>query len=168
MDEVRVAGTRIVWRGLQGWLDAVARLNAGAIRASAPNYRRARSLMESLREDHVRDCDDAETLADFENFMRQSRHGAAGLWLDPTRNLDRAGIGIFIVLAANRRRRLAAGPSDREKGPRFDPSRLPEERLDLLIQSHPDLEIVERLREERRRRAGLSNGDVPSPSHFMP
>jgi hypothetical protein len=154
MDEVRVAGTRIVWRGLRGWLDAVARLNAGAIRASAPNYRRARSLMDSLQEDHVRECDDAEALADFEAFMRQSRHGAAGLWLDPTRNLDRAGIGVFIVLAANRHRTLAAGRPTREKGPRFDPARLPAARLDHLIQSHPDLEIVARLREERRRRAG--------------
>lgn len=40
----------------------------------------------------------------------------------------------------------------RARGPRFDPSRIPLDRLEHLIQRHPDLEIVERLRTERNAR----------------
>ncbi|MCE6959269.1 hypothetical protein LAZ40_09410 [Cereibacter sphaeroides] len=150
---VRVPGTRIAWSGLGGWLEAVRAINAGPIRASAANYARAKALMGSLREEHLLDCRDAGAVRRFEEFMRAARYaGGTGLWLDPTRGVRREVLGRWIVLATNQGRWIAAGCPVREKGPRLDPSRIPDARLDWLIQRHPDVDLVERLRDERRRR----------------
>jgi hypothetical protein len=155
MEEVRVPGTRIAWRGIDGWLAAVRRLEAGPVRASAAHYRREAALMASLTEAHLRACEDPESLADFEAFMRRARRRSGGLCFDPTRGLGRARIGTFIVLAEGLRRRIEVGDPARKKGPRFDPTRIPDGRLEILIQSHADAAVVERLRGERRRRAGF-------------
>ena len=63
---------------------------------------------------------------------------------------------MLLVEARNRGRLLATGRSaPKVKGPRLDPGRLPADRLDLLIQTHRDMAVVEVLRAERARRAGL-------------
>ena len=147
----KVPGTRIEWSGLDGWLRSVHRINVGPMRFSTPNYRRAAALMKSLTPAHVAACADPGVLASFETFMRDARYGS-GLWLDPTRSLSRARIGEFITAAEGRRRQILAGSDTREKGPRLDPSRLPTDRLQGLIQSHKDMALVERLREELQRR----------------
>jgi hypothetical protein len=46
------------------------------------------------------------------------------------------------------------------KGPRLDPRRLPDARLEHLIQHHRDLGLGEALRAERRRRDLAGGGDA--------
>jgi hypothetical protein len=69
---------------------------------------------------------------------------------------SRAELGVLITEAVNRQRQLAIGRvTPRPKGPPLDPRRLPDDRLDHLIQHHRDLQLVEALRAERRRREFL-------------
>jgi hypothetical protein len=71
------------------------------------------------------------------------------------RELTRTEIGTFLVETRNRLDALYSGRADRPcaKGPRFDPACIPDAALERLIQRHPDLEIVDRLRAERSRRS---------------
>lgn len=64
----------------------------------------------------------------------------------------RAELGVLITEATNRGRQLRDGER-RPPGPRFDPCRIPDDRLAALIQQHADLAVVEQLRAERARRA---------------
>jgi hypothetical protein len=65
----------------------------------------------------------------------------------------RAEFGELLVVARNRKLLLELGRDrPKEKGPRFAPELLPIERLESLIQTHRDLDVVDRLRAERRRR----------------
>jgi hypothetical protein len=81
---------------------------------------------------------------------------------DPARRLfgikapwSSAELGELIVECRNRLELAKLGRDRaRIRGPRMDPARLPLERLEHLIQRHPDLAIVERLRSERNRRIG--------------
>jgi len=62
-------------------------------------------------------------------------------------------LGVLITEATNRDRLLSLGRlAPRAKGPALDPARLPDDRLEHLIQTHRDLAVVEALRAERRRR----------------
>jgi hypothetical protein len=66
---------------------------------------------------------------------------------------SRKKLGELVVEVRNRQLHWSIGRFEgRAKGPRFDPALIPDERLDALIQRHPDLEIVDRLRLERSRR----------------
>jgi hypothetical protein len=66
---------------------------------------------------------------------------------------SRAELGELRVEVRNRLHQLDIGRIEpRLKGPRFDPSRMPLERIEALIKSHPDMQIVTRLRAERERR----------------
>ena len=68
---------------------------------------------------------------------------------------------MLITEAVNRRRQLAMGRLiTKPKGPRLDPRRLPDARLEHLIQHHRDLIVVEALRAERRRRDLAGGGDA--------
>jgi hypothetical protein len=48
---------------------------------------------------------------------------------------------------------------ERMAGPRLDPRRLPDDRVDVLIQSHRDMGVVEALRCEKQRRLAKAAGD---------
>lgn len=62
-------------------------------------------------------------------------------------------LGVLLVEARNRTLLHQLGRDrPRDKGPRFDPSRMPDAAIDALIQRHPDMRIVEELRSERLRR----------------
>ena len=75
---------------------------------------------------------------------------------DLNRVWSRAELGVLLVEARNRGRLLAMRRSaPKPKGPRLDPSRLPADRLEMLIQTHRDMAVAEALRAERARRAGL-------------
>jgi hypothetical protein len=61
-----------------------------------------------------------------------------------------AELGALIVECRNRLTLAALGRDRaRVRGPRMDPTRIPLDRLEHLIQRHADLELVERLRAER-------------------
>jgi hypothetical protein len=69
-----------------------------------------------------------------------------------------------LICECRNRLELAALGRDRARirGPRLDPERIPLDRLEHLIQRHPSLELVDRLRAERNRRisAALCAGSV--------
>jgi len=98
----------------------------------------------------VRSCRDADALRQLVRFLGpvRSRYGEFG------RYFGRRRAGEIMGEAKNRVEQLAKGRTDpRVRGPRLDPTRLPDEALDRLIQSHKDLRVVEALRNERERRA---------------
>lgn len=70
-------------------------------------------------------------------------------------SLPRAEMGTLLVELRNRQRSLASGHAcmPRPKGPKFDPAMLTDEALERLIQTHPELAVVDRLRNERELRA---------------
>ena len=69
--------------------------------------------------------------------------------------LSRAEMGTMLVELRNRQRALVSGLAfaPRAKGPRLEPALLTDEALERLIQKHPDLALVDRLRAERELRA---------------
>lgn len=160
---VAVAGTATVWTGLAGWVDAVIRAHRHA-RPAAVFYTRLGRIVRSLARMDIERCADPATLDAAEALIR----GRAGLLHGPDRVLTRAERGDLLVAIHNRRRRIAGGRLDappRPKGPRLDPARLPDDRLDGLIQRHPDLALVERLRAERARRRDRETPDDPDHRH---
>lgn len=138
---------------LRGWLLEVDR-QARAMRASTPAYRRFEGHARRLTPTAIRASRDAPAVGELERRLRAARypgvelHGLDRVW-------TRAELGQLIVEATNRRRQLAAGDVQRAKGPALDPRRLPDDRLAALIQRHRDATLVEALRAERQRRAGL-------------
>lgn len=67
---------------------------------------------------------------------------------------SKAELGELIVELRNRRLLWSLGRLEaKAKGPRFDPALIPDDALERLIQRHPDLELVDRQRAERNRRA---------------
>ncbi|MGI4877618.1 MAG: hypothetical protein ACRYG4_09050 [Janthinobacterium lividum] len=76
-------------------------------------------------------------------------------------DLSRAEMGTLLVELRNRQRSLASGRAylPRPKGPRLNPAMLTDEALERLIQRHPDISLVDRLRAERELRSAW-----PTPS----
>lgn len=148
--KVRVPGTRIAWTGLGGWLEETHRL----IRQQRPSsafYRRADSLHRSLEIRDIRACRDRETLEAVDALLKRQSGALHG----PSHSLSRAEIGRLRAEIHNQLRRLETGSIDRParaKGPKLDPRRIPDDRLDLLIQHHADMRTVEHLRAEKARR----------------
>lgn len=69
----------------------------------------------------------------------------------------RSEFGDLLVAARNRAALYRLGRDrPKPKGPRFDLQLLPDHRIDHLIQRHPDMIIVDALRDERRRRTMLA------------
>lgn len=147
-----VPGTGVAWRGLRGWLRAVFRVG-GRIEPARRHYARCDQLYRSLRADDMQACTDIDALAVAEQLFRLARHQEIPMGYGLRRVMRRADLGDWIVRVHNRRVQLAGGrAAPREKGPALDPARLPDAALDRLIQRHPDLAVVDRLRDERRRR----------------
>jgi hypothetical protein len=164
--ERKVEGTNLSWSNLAQWLDLVERVG-GILRASSEHYRRVERLYRSLTLADLRTETDAAALAKAQQLFDRGRYNDV-----PVRGLrrvfDRAEIGRYLVEATNQLDRVRSGRAlkPRAKGPRFDLTRLPDAALGRLIQSHPDLELVERLRAERRRRdapAVLASPDGLAP-----
>jgi ParB family transcriptional regulator, chromosome partitioning protein len=153
----QIRGTKLSYASLAEWLVLVDRIG-GRIRCSRAHYDRCRRLYRSLSIGDIRSCRDIFALAACEQLFDRARGPAdipCGRGLQ--REMTRCEIGALLVETRNRLDALRSGRADRPraKGPRFDPARIPDAALNRLIQRHPDLATVERLRAERnRRRAG--------------
>jgi hypothetical protein len=135
------------------WLAEVDRRQA-CMRAATPVYQRFDRHARRLTPAAIFAANDPAALAAVEARLRAGRYvGSEGQGRGLFRVWSRAELGDLIVAATNRGRQLAAGARTREKGPALDPARIPDDRLELLIQRHADMAIVEALRAERARRA---------------
>jgi hypothetical protein len=155
-----VRGTSLAYGSIAEWLDLVYRIG-GKIRCSSAHYRRCRQLYRSLRIGDIRSSRDLRTLEACERLFNQARGpGDVPPGRGLQREFSRAEIGVFLVETRNRLYALRSVRADhpRPKGPRFDPMRIPNAALERLIQQHPDLDTVNRLRAERVRRLS-SNAD---------
>ena len=137
---------------LAAWLAEIDR-QAGLMRPSRRLYERFDRTARTLTPGRIRACEDGVSVAGLVVRLRAARypgghdlHGLDRVW-------SRAELGVLITEAVNRQRQLVMGRLEaRPKGPRLDPRRLPDARLEHLIQQHRDLGLVEALRAERRRR----------------
>lgn len=110
---------------------------------------------------HLTPMQKAEIVAKAANWLRVGQRVRLSAARYPTGDLhglervwSRADLGTLIVEATNRQTLLGLGrDTPRAKGPALDPRRLPDDRLDHLIQSHRNIDIVNALRGERERRA---------------
>jgi hypothetical protein len=156
-----VRGTNLAYASLAEWLDLVHRIG-GRIRCARSHYDRCGRLYRSLHADDIRASRDMSSLEACEPLFNRAR-GAADIpfGYGLQRALPRAEIGALLVETRNRIDALRSGRADRprRKGPRFDPARIPDAALDRLIQQHPDLGTVERLRAERGRRLAQQPAD---------
>jgi hypothetical protein len=118
---------------------------------SSDHYRRLRETARELTAARVRECRHDDDLERVELMLIEARSG----WLfGLDRAFTRAERGELLVEVRNRRQLLALGRSaPKPKGARFEPSRLPDAVLDRLIQSHPNQQLVDQLRDEREHRA---------------
>lgn len=119
---VRTCGQLTAWR-----LRSPAQCNQGAIEAILP-------LLEGMK--HA---------------------GCSGIDVGPfgphRTGWTRRQFGELLCIARNRAKLYSLGRArPKPKGPALDPQRLPDDRLAFLIQRHQDMDLVERLRDERRRR----------------
>lgn len=148
------------FRTLAAWLVEIDR-QAALMRPRRPLYERFDRTARTLTPGRIRQADDKAAVAELVRRLRAARfpgghdlHGLDRVW-------SRAELGELITEAVNRGRQLAIGRvTPRLKGPRLDPRRLPDDRLDHLIQHHRDLRLVEALRAERERRAGTGGVDA--------
>ena len=146
------------FRTLAAWLVELDR-QAAVMRPRRPLYERFDRTARTLTPGRIRRAEDAVAVAALVRRLRAARypggpdlHGLDRVW-------SRAELGVLITEAVNRERQLVLGRvTVRPKGPRLDPRRLPDDRLEHLIQHHRDLEVVETLRAERRRRDAAGVG----------
>lgn len=148
-----VGGMRVpAFRGVAAWLDEIDR-QARLMRPRRRLYDRFDATARLLTAELIRACRDRPSVTRLEERLRDARqpwghdlHGLGRVW-------TRAELGVLITEATNRDRLLALGRlAPRVKGPALDPVRLPDDRLEHLIQTHRDLALVEALRAERLRR----------------
>ncbi len=139
------------WPSLADWLSEIWR-QQGRMRASTPHYNCFDRTARWLTTARIRALTDHDETAALAGLLRKARypsnaiHGLDRVW-------SRAELGLLITEATNRTRQLAMGRQiPRVRGPRLDPAYLPDDRLEVLIQRHRDLEVVEALRAEKRRR----------------
>lgn len=162
-DPTHADGKRLrAWCGLPAWHDDLDRQSA-IMRPSRPLYHRFEATARQLTAERIRSCRDLAAIARLVKRLSAARY-PSGMLHDLDRVWSRAELGVLLVEATNRRTLLAMGrDTPRAKGPALDPRRLPDDRLDHLIQTHRDLATVEALRAERERRASGSKL-LPSPS----
>lgn len=154
----RVPGSGMIvppFTTLAAWLVEIDRQGA-VMRARSRLYERFDRTARTLTPGRIRREDDPVAIADLVGRLRAARYP----WGHDLHELDRvwsrAELGVLITEAVNRQRQLAIGRvTPRPKGPSLDPRRLPDDRLEHLIQHHRDLQVVEALRAERRRRESL-------------
>lgn len=142
------------YRGVARWLADLDHQNA-VMHCSTPHHDRFDRTARTLTPEGISDCSNPQALARLLSRLKAERHVGSephcgrGLF----RSFTRAELGALIVAAQNRATLLALGrTAPKVRNPRFDLGRIPSHRLDALIQSHPDLDLVERCRAEKRRR----------------
>jgi len=136
---------------LAAWADRVMWWNRELRRAATPLYERFDRDARQLTVARITAARDLAAVERVEAMLRAPSIGSG--WRDLWRVFDRRQLGELVAAATNRARMLRLGRLDpKPRGPRLDPRRLPDDRLDALIQRHRDLAVVEALRAERRRR----------------
>ena len=141
--------------GLSAWMAEIDR-QAAIMRPRRRLYERFDRTARTLTPGRIRASDDADAVEDLARRLRAARHPGGHDLHGLDRVWSSAELGVLITEAVNRQRQLGLGRvQPRPKGPRLDPRRLPDDRLEHLIQHHHDLAIVEALRAERRRRDGV-------------
>lgn len=136
---------------IRAWLTEIDR-QLVRMRCATPMFRRFDTTARCLTPATIRWSSDAEAIQELESRLRRARYPDTYLY-GLERVWTRAELGELITEATNRGRQIAAGDPQREKGPALDPRFIPDDRLDLLIQRHRDMGVVEALRVERERRA---------------
>jgi hypothetical protein len=145
---------------LGAWLVEVDR-QAALMRPRRQLYARFDQTARTLTAGRIRQADDMAAIATLVGRLRGARHSRGQALYDLDRVWSRAELGVLISEAEGRRRQLAMGRVlPQPKGPHLDPRRLPDDRLEHHIQHHRDLQVVEALRVERRRRAGAGGDDA--------
>lgn len=146
----RKAAKPFGWESMGAWVRLMHRLFA-LEEPSSEHYRRTRETARALTVERVRECRHDDDLARCEAMLVEARAG----WLyGLDQAFTRAERGVLLVEVRNRRQLLAIGRlAPKLKGARLDPRCLPDEALERLIQSHADVNLVDRLRGERERRA---------------
>ena len=150
---VNIAGTRIDSATIGEWCSRVMD-EGGKLRASSEHYSRLRDLYRSLTIGHVRRSFDRPGIARAIRMFDLERHNPVPAYHGLASELSRSEMGTLLVELRNRQRSLASGRAfmPRPEGRRFDPARLTDEALERLIQTHPDLAVVDGLRRERELR----------------
>lgn len=140
------------WVSMASWVRNIGHLLAIET-ASGDHYQRVRESARALTAERIRECRHDDDLARAEDLLVVSRHGVSGCLYGLDRAVTKGELGILLMEVRNRRRLLALGRDRaRERGPRLDPAALPVEAIERLIQTHRDMALVERLRDERARR----------------
>lgn len=135
--------------GLAVWLALVAR-RANNVRSCSLSHERARRDYRQINKDMVWKCQNASVLKETRSTLIEGRNRRYPWRYPLSHAFSRAEFGALIVEIDNQLSWIERGrPAPRAKGPTFDPARIPDDRLNALIQSHPDLAIVDRLRHER-------------------
>ena len=154
----RVPGSGMIippFTTLAAWLAEIDRQGA-LMRPRSRLYERFDRTARTLTPGRIRRADDPVAIGDLVGRLRAARYPWGHDLHDLDRVWSRAELGVLLTEAVNRQRQLAIGRvTPRPKGPHLDPRRLPDDRLEHLIQHHRDLQVVEALRAERRRRATL-------------
>lgn len=151
---VGIERTRLKWATVTEWC-ALVMEEGGKLRPSNEHYRRLAELYRSLTIERVRGSTDQTGLHRAAQMFDLGRHSPIPAHRGLATVFTRAEMGTLLVELRNRRAALISGRAmfPRAKGPKLDPGRLTDAALDRLIQSHPDLTLVERLRDERQLRA---------------
>lgn len=151
------------WQGLPAWHRELDRQSA-IMRPRRLLYHRFEATARQLTAERIRACRDTAAIARLVARLSAARYPSGSLH-DLDRVWSRAELGALLVEATNRRTLLAMGRDrPRAKGPALDPRRLPDDRLDHLIQTHRDICVVEALRAERERRASSAASIYLSPT----
>jgi hypothetical protein len=150
--------TTTPWQGVGQWLAEIRRRERG-LEARNTVYGRYTRKADQLTVERIMTEIDAEAIAQLEGVLRAGRGPGGGWYL--IHIWSRAKFGELIVAAASRRQQLALGRIEpRQKGDALDPRKIPDGRLDRLIQTHRDLFVVEALRWERQRRQRLQRREL--------
>lgn len=137
----------VLWEGMGSWVRQLCSFAQDWQRTEDQDARLLKT-MRMLTIDKVRASNDDDGLALVEQHIADFRN------TELLTAFTRAQIGALLVEVRNRRRLIALGRTEaKPKGPRFDPTMLPADALDRLIQRHPDIGIVDQLRAERARRS---------------
>lgn len=152
------APAAFAWESMASWVRHMHRLFA-VERRSSDHYERVRRTARELTVERIRLCRHADDLARCEAMLAQANSG----WLyGLDRAFTRAERGERLVEVRNRIVLLGLGrAAPRSKGPRLDPTKIPDEALLRLIQRHTDPNVVEALRAERQRRLDTITGPEP-------
>lgn len=142
------------WAGPWAWLEEIRR-QARVMQCRSGHHRRFEATARQLTAWRIRSavqCS-AAAIEQILPLLEACRRDPGRRLLGERHCWRDAELGELLVEARNRLELARLGRDRaRMRGPRFDPTRIPGDRLEHLIQRHPDLAIVDQLRAERARR----------------